>query len=75
MELELEVDDGVVVEVEEQVGGGGADSVFKAVAEATTSLVSIETVPDVPWDPGRSADWDKEKHSREALIRIKRLES
>ena len=63
------------VEVEELVGGGGASSAFKAVAEASTHVVSVVTVPDTAWDPSKSSDWDKEKHTKEAVVRIKRSES
>ena len=32
----------------------------------------VEVINKVVWDPFTSSDWDKERHSKEALVRIKR---
>jgi len=35
-------------------------------------VVKVVTVTEPKWDPLSSPDWDKEVHSKEALVRIKR---
>ena len=47
----------------------------EASASASPGLGKVVLVkaPSVPWDPLSSPDWDRESHSKEALLRIKRL--
>ena len=44
-------------------------------ASATTSAKGatnvVVTLSKLPWDPMTSTDWDKEKHTRDAIIRVK----
>ena len=35
--------------------------------------VKVLSVEERVWDPLSSPDWDREKHSKEAIMRIKRL--
>lgn len=47
-----------------------------AVDDPSVSSVGEGTVvvlKGVKWDPFSSPDWDNEKHTREALVRIKRF--
>ena len=34
---------------------------------------TVVALKSVKWDPFSSLDWDNEKHTREALVRIKRF--
>ena len=34
---------------------------------------TVVVLKSVKWDPFSSPDWDNEKHTREALVRIKRF--
>ena len=49
-------------------GGGGdtSDGVQSAAGGGTVVINSVK------WNPFTSPDWDNERHSREALVRIKR---
>ena len=49
--------------------GTSVDGQSAAVAGAGTVVV----LKSVKWDPFSSPDWDNEKHTKEALVRIKRL--
>ena len=42
-----------------------------AVGDEGPTVVILKSVK---WDPFSSPDWDNEKHTREALVRIKRFE-
>lgn len=45
-----------------------------AAVSVTGSQAAVKVVltsPRIPWDPMTSTDWDKEKHTRDAIIRIK----
>ena len=42
-----------------------------AVGDEGPTVVMLKSVK---WDPFSSPDWDNEKHTREALVRIKRFE-
>lgn len=48
----------------------GSLDVTTATSLSGTQVVVV-TSPKVPWDPMTSSDWDKEKPSAEAIIRIK----
>ncbi len=54
---------------------GGESSSSAAVegdsGEGATKYVVVKEAK-VPWDPLSSPDWDKEQHSKDALLRIKR---
>lgn len=54
-------------EEEEDEGAVAAVSVTGSQAAVKVVLTS----PRIPWDPMTSTDWDKEKHTRDAIIRIK----
>ena len=45
---------------------GSGQSTATVVSEGKVSFDSVK------WDPFSSSDWDNEKHTREALVRIKR---
>ena len=49
-------------------GAGNGDS-----KQPNLSMASImKAASQIPWDPMTSSDWDNEKHTPEAIIRIKR---
>lgn len=50
----------------EGTGGGGSAS------SSSDKLVVIQKKTAPPWDPLSSPDWDRESHTKEALLRIKR---
>ena len=44
------------------------------MAESGAKFVAaVKELKKAPWDPLNSPDWDKEQHSKEALLRIKRF--
>lgn len=44
------------------------------MAESGAKFIdAVKELKKAPWDPLNSPDWDKEQHSKEALLRIKRL--
>lgn len=47
-----------------KAGGGGKNS--------SSAAAAIHEIKKAPWDPLNSPDWDKETHSKDALLRIKR---
>lgn len=53
--------------------GGPAFSSGGTTGSAFSKVVVVKNVPPAPpWDPLSSPDWDKESHTKEALLRIKR---
>ena len=50
--------------------GTAVDGQSQSVAAGEGTVVTISKA--VKWDPFSSLDWDNEKHSKEALVRIKR---
>ena len=51
----------------EDLGFNGGQTVV-----SKPGVVKVVTVTEPKWDPLSSPDWDKEVHSKEALVRIKR---
>ena len=54
------------------VSGAGAKSSVSGQLTAAGVIQGKVSFDSVKWDPFSSSDWDNEKHTREALIRIKR---
>lgn len=55
-----------------KVAVGGSHSGEGAISGGASSKVLVVHKVAPPWDPLCSPDWDKESHSKEALLRIKR---
>lgn len=73
MEAVLEVGSGDSSEEEGEEGGGVVGTLASAAGTKPVSTVKVTLVlSDVMWDPLTSADWDTERHTKEALVRIKR---
>lgn len=54
----------------EATASGGAIVAGSSSGQVGKALLVQKVAP--PWDPLCSPDWDKESHSKEALLRIKR---
>lgn len=52
--------------------GGGEASSDGGQPVPVAGGSGAEAINRVVWDPFTSSDWDKERHSKEALVRIKR---
>lgn len=53
--------------------GGAFPIKFKAVEdEEKEKEMEVLKIQDVKWDPFSSTDWDNQKPSSEAIVRIKR---
>lgn len=51
-------------------GSGGSGG---TTTNASSKVKVVKKIPPAPpWDPLSSPDWDKESHTKEALLRIKR---
>lgn len=50
----------------------GASSAEGSEGAAGGSKGKVVVIIKAPWDPMNSQDWDKESHTKEALMRIKR---
>lgn len=57
----------------EAEGSSTGESAGEKQGSAADKIISmVKEVKKAPWDPLNSPDWDKESHSKEALLRIKR---
>ena len=56
---------------EGQSSVSAADGESSGGGEELEKYVLVKEVK-VPWDPLSSPDWDKEQHSKDSLLRIKR---
>lgn len=46
-----------------------------AASDGGAGVIVFHETKKPPWDPLNSPDWDKESHSKDALLRIKRFVS
>jgi hypothetical protein len=53
--------------------GSGQEEEDEGASAATSKGATnvVVTLSKVPWDPTTSTAWDKEKHSRDAIVRVK----
>ena len=73
MEAVLEVGSGGSSEEEGEEGSGVVGALASAAGTKLVSGAKVTLVlSDVLWDPLTSADWDRERPTKEALVRIKR---
>ena len=55
-----------------QANDGASSSQGQSSANGSSIMQKIKAVIAPAWDPLSSPDWDKESHSKDALLRIKR---
>lgn len=73
MEAVLETESGGSSDEEGEEGSAVVGALASAAGTKLVNAVKVTLVTaDVLWDPLTSADWDRERHTKEALVRIKR---
>lgn len=69
----LDTLDGSEGDVPSGGGPGPSSSSGGITGSASGTKVVVKNIPPAPpWNPLSSPDWDKESHTKEALLRIKR---